>query len=163
MSADTIANLAKLAWEVITDGKPSADIFNSTANAVPQVEDWQSLTETRGPNSYRMFYHRAYLWPFDDCDHVQLQILLKWEFGARYKGGGAFIPNIWVEVPECFVGFGWDANISFAAQQPTNAGSDVAPHARIPVTLMGTVSSGSELHHVEWGFVLFGSGAASAS
>ncbi|MDP9465017.1 MAG: hypothetical protein M3P52_10360, partial [Actinomycetota bacterium] len=60
MSADTIVNAAKLAWEVIKDGKPSAEISSSTANAVPEVDDWQSLTDTRGPNSYRMKYNRSF-------------------------------------------------------------------------------------------------------
>jgi hypothetical protein len=160
MSADTIVNAAKAAWDVIKDGAASAEISSSSANAVPQVDDWQSLTDTRGPNSYRMYYSRGFVWPFDDYDHVQIEILLKWDFGARYKGGGAFIPNIWVEVPQCFVGFGWDANISLTAQNPTNAGSAGAPHARIPVTIKGSVSSGAEFHHVEWGFVLFGNGSS---
>jgi hypothetical protein len=160
MSADTIINAAKFAWDIIKDGKPSAEIGGSTANAVPQVDDWQSLTNTRGPNSYRMRYNRSFLWPLDDYDHVQFEILLKWDFGARYKGGGAFIPNIWVEVPSCFVGWPWDANISLTAQNPTNDGDESAPHARIPITISGTVSSGAEHHIVQWGFVLFGNGTS---
>jgi hypothetical protein len=160
MSAETIVNVAKFAWEVIKDGKPTVDISNSTANAVPQVDDWQSLTDTRGPNSYRIHYTNSFLWPFDDYVHVEFEILLKWDFGARYQGGGAFIPNIWVEVPSCFVGWPWNANISITAQHPTNAGSAGAPMARIPVTVKGTVGSGAELDHVEWGFVLFGDGSS---
>ena len=163
MSADAVVNAAKLAWDVIKEGKPSADITGSTANAVPQVDNWQSLTDARGPNSWRMTFTNSFIWPFDDYDHCQLEILLKWDFGAHYQGGGAFIPNIWVEVPNCFVGFGWNANIAFQAQNPTNAGSVTAPHARIPVTVKGTVSSGAELHHVEWGFVLFGNGTSTKS
>ena len=158
MSADTIVNVAKFAWDVIKDGKPAADIANSTANAVPQVDDWQTLTETRGPNSYRIKYHNSFVWPFDDYDHVQFEILLKWDWGARYHGGGAFIPNIWVEVPEVFAGWPWSVNIGLTSQHPTNAGPANAPLARIPVTVKGTAGSGAELYHLEWGFVLFGSG-----
>ena len=160
MSADTIVNAARLAWEIISSGEASAEIGSSTANAVPQVDDWQSLTGTTGPNGYRMYTSRGFLWPFDDYDHVQIEIKLRWEYGARYKGGGAYIPNVWVEVPQCFVGYPWDANISFQAMDPSNAGTEEAPLARLPVLVKGTVSSGAELHHVEWSFVLFGDGTS---
>lgn len=158
MSADTVVNMAKFAWDVIKDGAASADIADSRANAVPQVDDWLSLTGAQGPNVYSMKYSNSFLWPLDDYVHVQFEIQLKWDIGARYKGGGAFIPNIWLTVPECFVGWPWNVNISFSAQNPTNAGDAGAPLARIPVTVKGTVSSGAELNHVEWGFILFGDG-----
>lgn len=161
MSADTIVNMAELAWKIIEGGKPSVEIKKAKANAVPQVDDWQSLTDTFArPGVQRMYYHRSFLWPLDDYDHVQFEILLKWDFGARYKGGGAFIPNIWIEVPQCFAGWPWDINIEMTAQNPTNTGGPGAPHARIPVTVSGTVSSGAEHHTVEWGFVLFGNGTS---
>jgi hypothetical protein len=160
MSADTIVNMAKLAWDVIKDGKPAVDISNSTANAVPQVDDWQTLTDTQSrPNVRRIYYHNSFMWPLDDYDHVQFEILLKWDYGARYQGGGAFIPNIWIEVPQCFAGWPWDVNISLTAHHPTNTGGSGAPHARIPVTISGTVSSGAEHHTVQWGYVLFGNGS----
>lgn len=163
MSADAIVNAAKLAWDVIKDGKPSLDIGTATGNAVPKVDDWQALTDSRGPNSKTLSYSRGFLWPLDDYDHVQMEIVLKWDYGARYHSGGAFIPNIWVEVPTCFVGFGWSADIAVSIQNPTNSGSAAAPNARIPVTIKGTVASGAESHHVEWGFILFGDGSSSAS
>lgn len=160
MSAETIVNALQAAWPIIKDGKATAEITSSKANAVPQVDDWQSLTDVKGPNSFRMKYDVGFMWPLDDYDHVQLEILLKWDIGGRYHGGGAFIPNIWIEVPSLFVGYGWDANISMSVQQPTNAGQTGAPLARIPVSIAGTVSSGAELYRVEWGFILFGDGSS---
>jgi hypothetical protein len=161
VSADTIVNAAKFAWEIIKGGEATAEIGNSTANAVPQVDDWQALTDTRGPNVHRIHYSRLYLWPLDDYVHVEFEILLKWQYGARYKGGGAFIPNLWIEVPQCFVGWPWNADISITAHNPTNAGEAGAPLASIPVTVKGTVGSGAEWHHVEWGFILYGNGGIS--
>lgn len=162
MSADTIVNVAKFTWEIIKDGKASADIQHSSANAVPQVQDWESLTDTRGPNSYRLHYANSFMWPLDDYVHVEFTILLKWQFGSRYRGGGSFIPNVWIEVPECFVGWPWSADINMIAQHPTNAGDVNSPIAALPVTVSGTVSSGAELDHVEWGFTLYGNGHADA-
>jgi hypothetical protein len=158
MSADTVVNVAKFAWEIIKDGKATAEIDHSTANAVPQVDDWLSLSGTHGPNTHRLHYSRSFLWPLDDYVHVEFEILLKWQFGARYKGGGAFIPNVWIEVPTCFVGWPWNADIGISVQHPTNVGEDGAPVAALPVTVKGTVTSGAEWHHVEWGFVLLGTG-----
>jgi hypothetical protein len=161
VSADTIVNAAQFAWKVIENGAASADIEHKTASAVPKVDDWMSLAGTRGPNSWRLSYKNRFMWPLDDYLHVDVQILLKWQFGARYKGGGAFIPNIWIEVPECFVGWPWDVNIGIIVQNPTNAADPGEPPlAAIPVTVKGTVSSGAELDHVEWGFVLYGNGAS---
>lgn len=163
MSADTIVNAAEFVWKVIEKGAPSADIQNKTANAVPKVDDWKSLTDTQGPNVCKMQYTNAFLWPLDDYLHVDIQISLKWQFGARYSGGGAFIPNIWLEVPECFVGFPWSATIGFEARNPTNAGTARAPLAAMPVTVRGSVSSGAESNTVEWGWVLYGNGAVTQS
>jgi hypothetical protein len=161
VSAETVINAAKFAWDIIKEGKPAAEIGDSTANAVPQVDDWMSLTDTRGPNVYRISYNVSYVWPFDDYVHAEFDILLKWQFGSRYKNGGAFIPNMWIEVPNCFVGYGWDAQIGVHAQHPTNVGQAGAPLASLPVTIKGTVSSPLETYHVEWGFVVYGNGSIS--
>jgi hypothetical protein len=112
-----------------------------------------------------MYYNVPYIYPFDGYDHVQIKIRLKWQIGARYHGGGAFIPNLWIEVPECFVGLGWTANIGFTARNPTNSNAQEPgrPIAQIPVTVKGTVSSVAELYHVEWSFMLLGDGTSTTS
>jgi hypothetical protein len=158
MSADTVISGAKLAWEIIKDGKPSADIHNSTAAAVPGVSDWMSLSDARGPNVRRMYYHVSFVWPFDDYVHAEFDILLKFQYGARYNGGGAFIPNLWIEVPTCFVAWGWTADINFIGRNPTNAGEAGSPIAALPLTISGSVSSPLETYHVEWGFTAYGNG-----
>ena len=163
MSADTVINAAKFAWDVIKDGKPTADITGSTANAVPQVQDWQSLTGAQGPSVYTLPISYGFNWPLDDYDHVQIQLKLKWQFGAKYQNGGAFIPNIWIEVPDCYVGWPWNVNISMIAHNPTNAGTAKAPIAQIPLTLRGSISSFLESQQIEWSFMLFGDGRSSVS
>ena len=158
MSASDIINAAKFAWDVLKDGAPSSDIQSSTANAVPHVDDWTALTGAQPWTWATIPYSRSFVWPLDDYDHVQFEIKLKGDYGARYRGGGAYLPNVYVEVPHCFVGFGWSANIRFTAHNPTNAGTETAPLAALPVTIAGTVSSGAENHHVEWGFTIYGNG-----
>jgi hypothetical protein len=165
MSAADIFNAAKDAWDIIKDNAPSTDIQGSTANAVPRVDDWQSITGAKGPNIYSWYYHVPYVdvWPFSDYDHVQIKFKLKWEIGARYRGGGAYIPNVWIEIPECYVGLGWHADIRFTAHNPSNTGSETAPIARIPCTVAGTVHSAAESYHLEWSFILNGDGTSETS
>src|SRR5690242_16242695 len=99
MSAEEIFNAAKNVWKIIEDNAPSEEITKSTACAVPQVTDWQTLQGTRGPMWIRMPWQRMAAWPFDDYIVAEFTVALKWEYGATYRGGGAFIPNIWIEVP----------------------------------------------------------------
>ena len=94
MSAEDIVNAAKLAWKIFEDGAPSGDIAASTASAVPDVTDKFSLSGTRGPMSLRLYWSRMAAWPWDDYIVADITILLKWEYGATYRGGGLFIPNL---------------------------------------------------------------------
>jgi hypothetical protein len=159
MSAETIVNMAETAWKIIESGAPSAEITTATANAVPQVDDWQSLTNAVGPMWVSRRRKIRFKWPLDDYLHVDVTMVLKWDYGARYHGGGAYIPNVWVEVPECFVGWPWDVNVNLTARNPTNAnGSGEPPLARLPVTLSGTIASPGESYTVQYGFELFGDG-----
>jgi hypothetical protein len=164
VSADVIQNAAKAAWAVIKDGEPSVEINGSTANAVPQVDDWQALAGTRGPMTpARIYWKKPVKWPLDDYVFVEFTILLRFEYGATYRGAGLFIPNIWVEVPACYAGWSWDVNIGITVRNPSNAnptqpGMPPAPIARIPVTISGSVSTYEHFHHVEWGYTLFGNG-----
>jgi hypothetical protein len=157
MSADTIVNAAKLAWDILKDGEPSADIQSSTANAVPKVDDWEAI-QASAQNSHRFYYHRPFVWPLDDYDHIQFSIILRWDHSGRYRGGGAYIPNLYVNVTDLFVGYAWHADIRLTTHNPTNAGTDTAPVARLPITISGSVHSGLVTEHVEWDFVVLGDG-----
>jgi hypothetical protein len=162
MSADIIQNVGKAAWAVIKDGEPSEEVGRSTANAVPQVDDWQSLeTGFYPPKSISMKWSKPVAYPWDDYVFVEFTILLKWDYGARYRGGGAYINGIWIEVPQAYDGWSWHTNIDVWFHAPSNAnvGKKDAPIARIPVTVAGTVKTYEQSHHVEWGFTLYGNGS----
>ena len=62
---------------------------------MPHVDDWKSLVGSQGPKTIWMRRSNRVGWPFDDYVNVDFQIDLKFEFGATYHGGGAFIPNIY--------------------------------------------------------------------
>ena len=62
MSVSDIVNMAQAGWKIIEDGKPSAQISGSTCNAVPHVDDWQSLSAPQGTNrlSWRLQYTNGF-------------------------------------------------------------------------------------------------------
>lgn len=99
-------------------------------------------------------------WPFDNYLNVDIQIHLLFEYGATYNGGGLFIPNIYVEVPECFLGWNYNANIDIHVRNPDNdnTANPKAPIARIPVSVSGTYGNPFWSERIEWGFTLWGTG-----
>jgi hypothetical protein len=90
---------------------------------------------------------------------VEIQFDLRWEIGARYRGGGAYIPNCYLYVPNCTVLWGFTVDASLHVGEPKNAGDENAPNAALPLTISATVTNligGSRT--VEWDFVLMGDG-----
>lgn len=156
MSWEHVINAAQLAWKVIEDGKPSAEISTNTCNAVPDVSDWHSLTDAQGPT----WVGRKLKWEnYLGIDVVDLHFRVHWEYGARYRGGGAYIPNCWITVIRCDVAWGFDVSLNMHVHNPTNAGNETAPKARLPITISGSVSSPLVSQTLNWDYILFGDGA----
>jgi hypothetical protein len=157
MGADTIVNLAKAAWKVIEDGKPSIETTQSKGSAVPQVSDWQQMEHTLGPMSARTTWEMAvngfpsYVW--SDC-----KLNLKWDYGATYRGGGAFIPNVWVEVEEAYAGWSWHLDVDVRILDVTNFGTKEAPIARVPVEFTFSLNTFERSDVSSIGVVIFGDG-----
>jgi hypothetical protein len=158
VSVGDLVNMAESTWKVIETGHPSAQIATSTANAVPAVADWQSLSGARGPKRVWMQRENRVGWPFDDHVNVGFTIEVNFEYGATYRGGGLFIPNIYVAVPECFVGWNYEVDVEIQVGRPTNAHTDAAPIARLPVRICGAVTNPVWSSPIDWRVTLFGNG-----
>lgn len=154
MSWDTVINAADTAWKIIQDGKPSSEVTRSNANAVPQVTDWSTLTDAQTTWVGRNLTWTNYL----GIDVVEISFRVYWEYGARYRGGGAFIPNCHITVMECSVAWGFDLDLNMRVHNPTNAGTERAPRARLPISIEGSVSSPLTSRTLGWEYVLFGDG-----
>jgi hypothetical protein len=157
MSGDGVSNIASAAWHVIESNKPSASLASNTCNAVPaDLHDFSALTDAQGPNSvtWRLTMENAFT-----VDVVDIAFDLRWEYGARHHGGGAFIPNCYLYVPKCQVLWGFEVDVQLHVHNPSNAGSEAAPIARLPLTISGSVSSLVNTHSLQWDFVLFGNGS----
>jgi hypothetical protein len=155
--SDAVATIASTAWKVIESGKPSASLASQHCNAVPAgvTDPVSSLTDAQGPNRLTWRLRKESLFTVDVVD---IEFDLRWEYGARYHGGGAFIPNCYLYVPHCSVLWGFDVDIQIHVHNPSNAGTESAPIARLPLTVSGSVSSLVNTHGVQWDFVLYGDG-----
>jgi len=155
MSWEHVINAASAAWKIIEDGKPSLEVTTHNANAVPDVTDWQNLTSAQGPT----YVGRQLNWTnYLGIDVVEMHFRVYWEYGAHYRGGGAYVPNCHGTVLKCDVAWGFDVNLNMRVHNPTNAGSDRAPMARLPISVSGSVSSPLTSRTLGWEYVLFGDG-----
>ena len=138
MSWDTIINPGSTAWKVIERDKPSADLSSSACHGLPDVADWNNLSDPAGTAAHSGFINKLdkYGRPV-----VDIEWRLEAEFGSRYNGGGAFIRTCFITVPTCFVGFGWDVQLAARVEDPQNMGTSTAPIALLRVHVEGTVKS----------------------
>lgn len=154
MTAAEIVNTAQAGWKIIDEGRALA---SGRANALPRVDDCQTLTDVRGPQevSWRLHYANGF-----GQDVVDIWFVMRFDHSARYRGGGAFITNVWLDVPTCNVLWGYHVNVDLATQPPENDGSEAAPLARLAVTVQGTVATPFWTETKQWSFLLLGNGAA---
>jgi hypothetical protein len=152
-----VANVADVAWYVIESNKPSPSVASSTCNAVPAgvFDPLGSLAGALGSNrvTWRLRLENAFT-----VEVVDIEFDLRWEYGARYHDGGAFISSCYLYVPTCSVLWGFEVNVQMNVHPPTNAGTLSAPIARLPLTISGSIDSLVNTRAVRWDFVLFGNG-----
>ena len=127
VSHSELFNAGATGWQVIERGAPAPAIHSITANAVPAVDDWQTLSGAHGPAAITLRRWTRTWWPFEGAVSVDFTVVLKFEYGARYRGGGLFIPNVYVEVPECWVGWRYDVDVDVTVGAPENANSRRGP------------------------------------
>jgi hypothetical protein len=150
-----IGNLGSGAWDVVSGREPAAAIYTTTCSAMPKVDDWQSVSAATGTNH---LMRQLYIENRRNDEAIHIVWKLNWEYGARYRGGGAFIPNCWISVDYCNVIPGWGAAISVEVRNTENAGTDTAPVARLLLTVHSRFYSWAENESKDYNFALLGSG-----
>jgi hypothetical protein len=158
MSFDEIVNHGSSSWKLVTGGQISPDVAACSANAVPNVNDWQSLTGLRPAHQIIRRFLAPWYWPLDNHFHVEITVVVYWQPGGRYRGAGAFIPNIWAVVEKAEIGMGWGADFSISIHRPTNEGTSRAPVAAVPITLQGEITSGLVSRRKASNFLILGTG-----
>jgi hypothetical protein len=123
-------NLGKFAWEVVTSNRPKVNATADFVNAIPKGVEWADLSAPAGTN-YRNWDWRG---PGLVLKDFNFSMQLSWTYGARYRGGGAYITNASVTVLDHSIGLGgYEINISCRVGNIENAGSERAPVPRIPM------------------------------
>jgi hypothetical protein len=145
----TLVNLGSTAWHVVEGGKPSASLVSNACNAVPAGVT--AFTDVQGPNTVVWSLTRT---NGHGLDVVDVAFGLRWEYGARHGGAGAYIPNCYLYVPRCSVLWGYSVDVSLYVHPPEEADEI----ARLPLTVSGTVSSLLRDEPVRWDFWLDGDG-----
>lgn len=135
-----VTNAIKDAWWLVEKSESVVNINADQANAVPDGADWATdLTGAAGPNYKDITYTSSwYIWnPFGDDHESSTSITMRvfWMYGAKYRGGGAFIPTAWVDVVSLDPGYNNDIDIKVTVGNPSNVGSDTAPIAALPLSI----------------------------
>jgi hypothetical protein len=156
MSWDTIINTGSSSWKLVDVNVPSADISSSSCNGLPDVSDWENMSAPLGTGAGSSSLRRA-----DDRGKVVVDVkwLLEFEYGSRYKGGGAFIRTCWITIPTCNVQTGFDVQMAATVEQPMNKGSATAPIALLRVHIDATVTSRRKTEQRRWLVAIRGDGA----
>ncbi|MEP7203818.1 MAG: hypothetical protein ABI894_14475 [Ilumatobacteraceae bacterium] len=159
MSAAEIVNTLEKAWKIIDDNKPSSQITSARANAVPKVEDWTTVAGAMGPRETRWYRKMTNSLPVSWGDIViDFEIILRYTYGATYRGGGRYITNIWIDVADSYVSWFHSLELTLEAKDPENAGSASAPLARIPISIRGKMESPKANITLQKGFMIYGDG-----
>jgi hypothetical protein len=128
-----VANALRSDWAVVRDNVPVVNAVSDQAHAVPADVDWTSaLSQGAGPN-YLTFWFRTF--HPQGVPAAAVRMRLYWVYGACYRGGGAFIPNAWLDVLDCEVAEGNTVNIDLTVYQPENRGTETAPNAYLPISI----------------------------
>jgi|1185.fasta_scaffold291974_2 hypothetical protein len=157
MGADSIVNTLSAAWTLIKDNQPTAEIAATKCNAVPDVNDWQDLGPLSAPTPIATRFIKN-ISPLG-FTNVDCQLDLVYQYGATYKGGGAFIPALWITVDHCNVALLFNLNVSLRVISVGNANPGTSsPISQLTVQITEHVTNhlGSSTKSAD--FMVFGDG-----
>jgi hypothetical protein len=123
-------NMGKLAWEILTSNRPTVNEQSDFVNAIPKGAEWSDLSAPAGSNHFDWEWKGPGL-VFSDFWFV---MQIEWTYGARYRGGGAYLTNAVVRIIDRSIGIGgYNINISCRVGHIENVGTETAPVPRIPI------------------------------
>ena len=130
MSDGELAALGKLAWDILAANRPTVNEHSDYISVLPKGAEWSDLSAPLGTNHYEW----VWLGPGYIMHDFEFVLRLEWTYGARYRGGRAFVPNAVVKIVDHNIGFGgYNININCRVGHIENVGSDRAPVPRIPI------------------------------
>jgi hypothetical protein len=124
-------------WDVVKEGKPTAEAHSDHFRAVPQGVDFTQL-ENAQMGTWGVEFWATNLY---QVRVVEVKATVHFEYGATYKGGGAFLPSIMVEPTHVSVLWGFAVDLEVKFSDPTNVGEHNKPIAAVELALTAKVSS----------------------
>lgn len=150
-----IVNRGATTWPVVVDNRPVEGLW---AGAVPATADAHAgidESELR-PNRVQWRIHRTSQY---GTTMIDAAVRLRWTFGARHRGSGAYIPRLWIDVPFCHVGWGVRLRLTAHVLRARNVGSDIDPVAGIPVAVSGSITTPLGDESIDWRIAIRGDGS----
>jgi hypothetical protein len=136
MSWTDIVNKRSKSWWIVQNNQPAGS--GEAANAVPDVDDWSTLSDGK-QSGYRFPLKRN---PKREAGVetpvIDIEYVLRWEYGNQYRRKGMFLRTIWTDVTRCDVKDGFDVSIWFACGDPWNdnpSGNPPWPAAMINIDM----------------------------
>jgi hypothetical protein len=139
MSVDDIVNQGAASWNLITDNVPNSGLSSLSANAVPDVPDWNTISKGKLASWTHSFQRRFGPGGPSDQFAIDIEWRLRWEYGSQYKGGGLFIRSFWTEVPKVDVKQGYRMSVAFQTGHPRNEGPKDWPSAIMGIQISAGV------------------------
>lgn len=121
MSWTDIVNKGVDSWWIVQKSQPSG--VGSFCNAVPDVADWNTLSDGKATGYGFPLKRTLKILPglFDvEIPLIDIQFTLRWEYGNQYRRQGMFLRTIWTEVNKTDVAPGFDVSIAFRCSAPWN-------------------------------------------
>ncbi|MGH9187209.1 MAG: hypothetical protein ACRD0U_15560 [Acidimicrobiales bacterium] len=156
-----VDNVLKDRWSLVEKSEQVVDVDSDLANAVPAGSDWATdLIGAEGPNYKELTYTSG--WRTSSAGDATTTVTMRvfWLYGAKYRGGGAYIPTAWVQATAIEPALENNVDISVSVGQPTNAGTETAPIAVLPLSIAireDPMVPGCETHQT-YSVVLYGTG-----
>jgi hypothetical protein len=145
VSLETVVNLGKSLWNLVSAGKPVANLKTDAANALPEgIRTWQELEGWKTPISktFRVSYQNGF-----GSDVVSFTYRVLATHGGSYKGQGQYLTHVTVVPANVEVAWGYTFSANVAIPSITNAGTLLAPVAAAQVQVNWTVDT--FLRHTE--------------
>jgi hypothetical protein len=161
-AAQQVVNTIAGAVKILENNRPQVTATTQLGNAMPQGVDPMS-TPSQGTRTISKWYIQG--WSFmGEGYSSQCKIHMSWAWGARYNGGGAFIPSLtaWVDnidVPDTWVPWSHNLDITVRSGQPyTQDAGQGQIYACLPVTIALEESTPVDRAEDTWSFILYGTG-----
>jgi hypothetical protein len=161
-AATTVVNTIGGAIKILEQNRPAVSHNQILSTAMPRDMDPMSAP-VQGTNTFERWYVQG--WSFAGEPYSsQAKVNISWAWGARYHGGGAFIPSVWawvdpVQVPEMWVPWYHHLDVTFSGGNPyTQDAGQGQIYSCLPIEIHFLEETPVDRADHTWRYILYGTG-----